>query len=120
MRAAITLALIIGSTLPAYADGDVGIVVSGEGTMLPQTQAQLEAWLSQHGYAVVSSPLPPDAISELMSCFVLGHPECARDLVEKRAKASVVIYVELEAKRGTRDMTLTVSWLDKAHAAVRT
>ena len=45
MRAVIISALILGSMLPAYADGDVGIVVSGEGTMLPQTLAQLEAWL---------------------------------------------------------------------------
>jgi hypothetical protein len=117
MRAAITLAFMIGSTLPAFADGDVGVVVAGEGAMLPQTLAQLESWLSERGYVVVASPLPPDAISDLMNCFVLGHPGCARDVVDRRARASAVVYVEVETRRGTRDMALTVSWIDKVHAA---
>lgn len=118
MRAAITLAIMIGSALPAYAGNEAGVIVTGEGAMLPQTLAQIEGWLSHHGRPVIASPLPPDAISEMMNCFVLGHLNCARDIVDARAKSGTVIYVEVDPKRGTRDLALTIYWFDKGRAAI--
>jgi len=109
---------MIGWAQPAFAGNEVGVVATGEGAMLPQTLAQIEHWLSQHGHAVIVSSLPPDAISEVMNCFLLGHLNCARDVVDSRAKANTIVYVEVDPKRGTRDVTLTVYWFDKGRAAI--
>src|SRR5882757_11422887 len=85
-------------TSPARAGGDVGVIITGEGTMQPQLTAQIESWLSQHGHILVPSPLPPDAISTLTDCFVLDNQACARDLVEKRSKSTSLVFAKIEMK----------------------
>ncbi|HET9622648.1 MAG TPA: PEGA domain-containing protein [Kofleriaceae bacterium] len=106
---------------PARAGSDVGVIVTGEGTLQPQLAAQIESWLSQHGHTLVPSPLPPDAIATLTDCFVLDNQACARDLVDKRSKSSSMVFAKIDIKANPtsgRDITLTVYWFDKGHAAV--
>jgi hypothetical protein len=122
MRTAITLALLIALGSPARAGSDVGVIVTGEGSMQPQLAAQIEGWLSQHGHTLVPSPLPPEAITALIDCFVIEDQGCARGIVEKRAKATSMLFARLDTKsnasNGTRDVTLTAYWFDKGHDAI--
>jgi hypothetical protein len=122
MRTAITLALLVALGSSARADGDVGVIVTGEGSMQPQLAAQIEGWLSQHGHTLVPSPLPPEAITALIDCFVIEDQGCARGIVEKRARSTSMVYARLDtennASNGTRDVTLTAYWFDKGHDAV--
>ncbi len=48
----LALAALIALRSPARADGDVGVIVTGEGSMQPQLAAQLADWLSRHGQEV--------------------------------------------------------------------
>lgn len=122
MRTVITLALLIALGSPARAEGGVGVIVTGEGSMQPQLAAQIEGWLSQHGHTLVPSPLPPEAITALIDCFVIEDQSCARGIVEKRAKATSMLFARLDTKsnasNGTRDVTLTAYWFDKGHDAI--
>src|SRR5258706_16006015 len=113
MRTAITLALLLALGSSARADGDVGVIVTGDGWLQPQIAAQIEGWLSQHGHTLVPSPLPPDWINALIDCFALEDQNqgCARTIFEERAKSTNLVYARLDTKsnasNGTRDVTLT-------------
>jgi hypothetical protein len=118
-RAALSLAVVLALASTARAGGDVGVIVTGEGSMQPQLAAQIEGWLSQHGHTLVPSPLPPEAITALIDCFALENQGCARDVIERRARSSSMVYAHVEtASNGTRDVTLTAYWFDKGHDAV--
>ncbi len=118
-RAALTLAVLLALASTARAGGDVGVIVTGEGSMQPHLAAHLEGWLSQHGHTLVPSPLPSEAITSLIDCFALENQGCARDIIEKRARSSNMVYAHLEtASDGTRDVTLTAYWFEKGHDAV--
>jgi hypothetical protein len=117
----LALAALIAHRSPARADGDVGVIVTGEGSMQPQLAAQLADWLSRHGHTLVPSPLPSDAITALIDCVVIADRSCARDIVEKRAKSARMLFAQVDSKSagsGTRDVTLTAYWFDKGHDAV--
>jgi hypothetical protein len=112
---------LLAFTAPARAGSDVGVIVTGEGAMQPQLAAQIESWLSQHGHTLVPSPLPPDAISTLTDCFVLDNQACARELIEKRAKSTTMVFARIDIKANAtsgRDIKLTVYWFDKGHDPV--
>lgn len=118
---AITLLVICLLGSPAYAgNGDVGVVVVGEATLQPQLAAQLETWLRGHGHQLVPNPLPPDAINTLSDCFVIEDEPCATKVVEKRAKASSVVYAKVDLKPDTPDrtVTLTAYWFDKGREPI--
>jgi hypothetical protein len=123
MRTALLgLAVVAVLHAPARADGDVGVIVTGEGSMQPQLAAQIADWLSRHGHRLVPSPLPPDAITALIDCVVIADRSCARSIVEKRAKSSRMVFAQVDAASsagsGARDVTLTAYWFDKGHDAV--
>jgi PEGA domain-containing protein len=120
-RITLTLALLVALTSPARAGGDVGVIVTGEASMQPQLAAQIESWLSQHGHTLVPSPLPPEAITALIDCFVMENQGCARDVIEKRAKSTGMVYAHVDTKTGAtgaRDVTVTAYWFDKGHDAI--
>jgi hypothetical protein len=116
-RALLAAAILALAAVPARADHSVGVVVTGEATMQPQLVAQLETWLRTHGHDLVSAALPPDAINALIDCFVIEDPACARKVVEKRAKATSVVFAQVNVTSGAtaldRTVTLTAYWLDK-------
>ncbi|HSS03422.1 MAG TPA: PEGA domain-containing protein [Kofleriaceae bacterium] len=120
----LALAVLIALRSPARADsgvGDIGVVVTGETSMQPQLTAQIGEWLSRHGHALVPSPLPPDAITQLVDCIVISDRKCAREIVEKRALTPRVVLAQLDSKNlggGARDITVTAYWFDKGHDAV--
>jgi len=121
MRIAITIAVWIALAMPARAD--VGVVVAGEGRLTPQLGAQFENWLSQHGYTVVPTPLPPDVIPKLGDCTLLdGAKDCMRQLIERGAKTTSMLYAQIDASNnltnGTRDVVLTAWWFDRGHTPV--
>jgi len=118
-RAALTFAVLLALASSARAGGDVGVIVTGEGSVQPQLAAQIEGWLSQHGHTLVPSPLPPEAITALDDCFALENQGCARDVIERRARTPSMVYAHVEtASDGTRDLTLTAYWFDKGHDAI--
>src|SRR5689334_11631390 len=130
MRTALPLgliALLVALSSSAHADGDaasagdVGVIVTGEGSMQPQLAAQLEGWLSQHGHKLVPSPLPSEAIPLLVDCFVMGDKSCARNIIEQKSKSTTMVYAHFEAKNNTssgpRDVTVTAYWFDKGKDA---
>lgn len=118
-RAAFILAVLLALAAPARAGNDVGVLVTGEGSIQPQLAAHIEGWLSQHGHTLVPSPLPAEAITALIDCFALENQGCARDVIDKRARSSSMVYAHIEtASTGTRDLTLTAYWFDKGHDAV--
>lgn len=115
--ASLAVAMLALAAVPARGDDTVGVVVTGEAMMQPQLTAQLETWLRMHGYEVVSTPLPPDAVSGLIDCFVIEDQTCARKVVEKRAKAETIVFAQVNvassATTQERAVTLTAHWLDK-------
>lgn len=125
MRAALLAYLaVLLSAAPARAgtnsDSDVGVVVVGEATMQPQLAAQLEAWLRQHGRSVSPAPLPPNAITGIVDCFVVEDEVCASKVVQNFAKSRVVVFarVDLKAESAERTVTITVYWFEKGQVPV--
>jgi len=117
LRVLLTVAILALAAVPARADGTVGVIVTGESTMQPQLVAQLETWLRSHGHELVAAPLPADAISALIDCFVIEDQACARGVVEKRAKTKVVVFAQATVS-ADRSVTLTAYWFTKDKAPV--
>jgi hypothetical protein len=109
-------------TSSAVASADVGVVVVGEPTMQPQLAAQLEQWLTKNGHQLVASPLPPEAITTMIDCFVIEDESCARGVVEKRARSESVVFARIDLEAATTDaertVTVTAWWFDKGHDAI--
>lgn len=118
----LALSVLIALGSPARADGDVGVIVTGEGSVQPQLAAQIADWLSRHGHTLVPSPLPSDAITALIDCVVIADRTCARTIVEKRGKSTRMLFAQIDSKNdaggGTRDVTLTAYWFDRGHDAI--
>jgi len=116
------LAAVAALPAPARADSDVGVIVTGEGSMQPQLSAQIADWLGRHGLTAVPSPLPPDAVTALIDCVVISDPSCARNVVEKRGKSTRMVFAQVDvhgnAAAGARDVTLTAYWFDRGHDTV--
>lgn len=121
LRTLLVVAILSLAAVPARADDNVGIVVTGEAMMQPQLVAQLETWLRMHGHELVSTPLPPDAVSALIDCFVIEDQTCARKVVEKRAKSDSIVFAQVnvtsDASSADRTVTLTAYWLGKGKTA---
>jgi hypothetical protein len=119
MRTAfVVLALVLAT--PAYAE-QVGVVVTGEATLQPQVASEVEVWLHTRGRTVSPAALEPSAINTLIDCFVLEDLGCARGLIDKRSKATSVIYARIDATQsddGTRQVEVTGYWFQKDHEAV--
>jgi hypothetical protein len=116
MRTAIILAVILAAG-SARAD-EVGVVVSGEASLQPELAAGVETWLRDHGRTVVPSPMPPEAISTLLDCFVIEDQGCARGVLEERSKTATLVYARIDVTPrpdGTRDLALVAYWMRKGH-----
>jgi hypothetical protein len=114
MRIPVFLLALVLWTVPAHADG-VGVVVTGDATIQPQLAAQLEDWLRQRGHLLVPSPMPADALNTLIDCFVIEDLACARAIVEKAAKAPMVVFAKVDisdSQSGMRDVTITAYWFE--------
>lgn len=118
MRAVLALAMTLGWLTSAHAGSDVGVVVTGDGTALAQLSAHVSNWLSRHGRALVSTPVPPAALDRLGDCFARELLDCARNIVETAATASAVVYVRVRAERAAQDVTLTAYWIAKARPVI--
>jgi len=118
-RAIFALGLLLAHSA---AHADVGVVVTGEATLQPQLAAQAEGWLKQRGHTVTVSPLEPDAINTIIDCFVIEDLNCARALIEKRAKTQTVIYVRVEMSPnesdGSRNISIVGYWMQKGHEII--
>lgn len=133
MRIAIACAVLIGSTASIRADNDgppsgkdrwVGVVVVSEGTF-PLSRVfvleRLERTMGQLGKTVVGQDWPPEAFAALKDCFLMGDAGCARDVVERVAKPSQVVYVHIDSRshQGRHsDVTLTAYHFQKGQAPV--
>lgn len=118
--AAVAAAGIVALTAPAHAS-EVGVVVTGESWLQPQLVAEVESWLGQHGHTLVRAPLPADAINTLNDCFVMGDQTCARNVVDKAARASSVLYARVDSHSNgsaAPDLTLTAYWFTRGHDTV--
>ena len=105
---------LVALTPAAHADS-VGVVVTGDATIQPQLAAQLEDWLRQRGNVLVPSPLPSDAITSLLDCFVVEDLACARKVVERKSKTPHMVFAKVDladATTGMRDVTITAYWFD--------
>jgi len=114
--AAYALLAVVASTSVARAD--VGVVVTGEATLQPQLLSQLETWLRRHGHSIYASALEPDAINTLIDCYVVEDLNCARKVIEARAKSTAIVYARVEsapAANGTRDISIVGYWMEKGH-----
>jgi PEGA domain len=117
-RTVILFALLLAlGPRSARADGDVGVVVTGDPTMQPQLLAMVEGWLRSHGHQLVASPLPPEATNKLIDCFVIEDMSCARKVVESQAKTATVVFARVEvadnAQTSMRDVTITAYWFER-------
>ena len=112
------LALLLAlASRSARADGDVGVVVTGDPTMQPQLLSMVEGWLRAHGHQLVASPLPPEATNKLIDCFVIEDTSCARKVVESQATTATVVFARVEvadnAATSMRDVTITAYWFER-------
>src|SRR5262245_22320314 len=78
----------------ADAGSGAGVVVTGESTLQPQLVAQLETWVRDHGYSLVSSPLSSEGINRLIDCAVLGDETCAPKVVDQLATSEIVVFAK--------------------------
>jgi hypothetical protein len=118
MNRVVLLALSISLAATSVASADIGVVVTGEATLQPQLLSHLESWLKRRGNSVFSSALEPDAINTLIDCFVVEDLNCARSVIEARAKAETIIYARVEvapADNGMRDISIVGYWMQKGH-----
>jgi hypothetical protein len=118
MNRAVLLALLITFGATSVASADIGVVVTGEATLQPQLLSHLESWLKRRGNNVFSSALEPDAINTLIDCFVVEDLNCARSVIEARAKAETIVYARVEvapANNGMRDISIVGYWMQKGH-----
>jgi hypothetical protein len=118
MRTVLALAMTFGWLTSAHAGNDVGVVVTGEGTALAQLSEHISNWLSLHGRALVSAPVPPAALDHLGECVAHEQLDCAHRIVETDATASAVVYVRVRAQRAGPDLALTAYWIDKARPVI--
>lgn len=90
--------------------------------MQPQLAAQLEQWLTRNGHQLVASPLPPEAITTMIDCFVIEDETCARGVIDKRARSESVVFARIDLEAPTTDaertVTVTAWWFDKGRAAI--
>ena len=117
-RSLILFALVLAlAPRSARAEGDVGVVVTGDPTMQTQLLAMVEGWLRAHGHQLVASPLPPEATNKLIDCFVIEDTSCARKVVERQSKTATVVFARVEvadnAQTSMRDITITAYWFER-------
>lgn len=106
---------VLAWTAPARASGSVGVVVIGDATIQPQLAAQVEDWLRHRGNVLVPSPLPSEAITALLDCFVIEDLACARKIVEEKSKSPQMVFAKVDladATSGMRDVTITAYWFE--------
>jgi hypothetical protein len=118
MKRAVLLAIALTFGATSVASADIGVVVTGEATLQPQLLSHLESWLKRRGHNVFSSALEPDAINTLIDCFVVEDLNCARTVIEARAKAETIVYARVEvapADNGMRDISIVGYWMQKGH-----
>ena len=118
MKRAVLLAIALTFGATSVASADIGVVVTGEATLQPQLLSHLESWLKRRGHNVFSSALEPDAINTLIDCFVVEDLNCARTVIEARAKADTIVYARVEvapAANGMRDISIVGYWMQKGH-----
>jgi hypothetical protein len=122
MRLVVSLAVVVALGSPAGATTDVGVIVTGEGSIQPQLTAQLGTWLTQHGYTLIASPLPPEAITALVDCFATEDQRCARRVMEQRARPATMVYARIDSRNnlanGTREITLTAYLFERGRDTV--
>lgn len=121
---ALPLMLVAAAAAPAgAADGDdsVGVVVDGEGTLLPILLTSAENWLRVHGYPLVSSPIDTEGTTTLLDCLVVDTPGCAKAVVQKQSKSYAVVHLRASVKAGSdvlrRTVELRGTWITKGSAA---
>jgi PEGA domain-containing protein len=120
MRAVLVVMFaIFAAAGTARADGDVGVVVTGDVVMQPAVATHIEHWLKTHGHKIVVSPLSTDATNTIFNCLVLDDEKCARGVVEARSKANSLVFVRVEVpKKGAKDITFNLYWFVKGHEAI--
>jgi len=118
-RILLVLAILLAPRL-GHAE-QVGVVVTGEPTMQPRLVRQIEGWLKSHGNELVAVPLPADAINTLIDCFVIEDEGCARNVIDKRGRANVIVFARVEVQAGgdiEKTVTVTAYWFEKGQKAV--
>ena len=116
MRAALVVVALAIAT-PAHAE-QVGVVVTGEATLQPQVASELEVWLHARGRSVAPAALEPSAVNTLIDCFVLEDLSCARGLIDKRSKATSVVFARIDQNQdedGKRQIEVTTYWFERNH-----
>jgi hypothetical protein len=103
------------------ARADIGVVVAGESTLVPQLTSQLQGWLKSRGHDVQPLSLEPDAVNTLIDCFVIEDLGCAHKVVELRAKTQTTVFARVDSapnESGSRDITLVGYWMQKGHETI--
>lgn len=116
MRALVIACVLFALTAPARASGDVGVVVIGDATLQPDLSTYLEAWLRDHGHALVTAPLSADAINAVTSCLLADDDACAAGVVDKRGHARSVVFARVSRSAGT--VTIDAYWFVQGKAPV--
>lgn len=116
MRCLVALLALVIAAGTAHAGGGVGVVVTGTGPLPNQVESHLEAWLRDHGHAIVSSPMSQDAVTTIANCFTIDDVKCARGVVEQRSKADSVVFARIDT--AGKDVTLTTYWFVKGHEVI--
>lgn len=115
MKLLVATGVLALAAAPARAQTTAGVVVTGDATSQVATVGT--KWLAERGYRVVDTPLPGDAISTLVDCFVIEDPGCAAAIVDQRATAHSVLFISLDA-RASGELGITARWLGKGKPAV--
>ena len=116
MRALVAACVLFALTATARASGDVGVVVIGDAALQPDVSTYLEAWLRDHGHALVTDPLSEDATHAVASCLLADDDGCAAGVIDKRGHARSIVFARV-SKTG-RAITIDAYWFVQGKAPV--
>lgn len=121
MRTLLSILVLLMAARAANAGDDTGVIVTGDASYHGPIGAQIERWLRDHGHVLVSSPLPDDAIRSVLDCFAQEDENCARRIIDERAKSKTLVFTKIEISstgNGTRNVTVTGYWFQQGREAI--
>lgn len=118
MRGLVVLALVAAVSV-ARAEGDtsddrVGLVVRGTAGLRGRLEDHLAKQLRREGFSAADARMSRDALETLGNCFIIEDLECARGVVDARAKTPRLLYARVEDTGGS--VTIDLTWFTAGSA----
>ncbi len=111
MRGLVVLALmtaVSAARADTSPDDRIGLVVRGTAGLRGRLEDHLAKQLRREGFSAVDAPMSRDALDTLGNCFIIEDIQCARGVVDARAKTPRLLYARVEQSGGS--VTVDLTW----------